>query len=94
MKENLNKNNLFSKKIDQKDYPSHQPLGLYDSSYEHDACGVGMLVNINGDKSHELVDAALTVLENMKHRGAEAADVTVMNGTDIMPDTEYKLYLI
>lgn len=46
MKENLNKNNLFSKKIDQKDYPSHQPLGLYDSSYEHDACGVGMLVNI------------------------------------------------
>ena len=74
IKENLNKNNLFSKKIDQKDYPSHQPLGLYDSSYEHDACGVGMLVNINGNKSHELVDAALTVLENMKHRGAEGAD--------------------
>ena len=45
--------------------------GLYDPDREHDACGVGMLVNIHGDKSHELVDSALKVLENMKHRGAE-----------------------
>ena len=39
--------------------------GLYDASNEHDACGVGMIVNIHGNKSHELVDAALKVLENM-----------------------------
>ena len=45
--------------------------GLYQSSYEHDACGVGMVVNIHGNKSHELVDNALRVLENMRHRGAE-----------------------
>ena len=45
--------------------------GLYQSSYEHDACGVGMVVNIHGNKSHELVDQALHVLENMRHRGAE-----------------------
>ena len=45
--------------------------GLYHSSYEHDACGVGMIVNIHGNKSHELVDNALQVLENMRHRGAE-----------------------
>ncbi len=45
--------------------------GLYQSSYEHDACGVGMIVNIHGNKSHELVDQALRVLENMRHRGAE-----------------------
>lgn len=45
--------------------------GLYRSDYEHDACGVGMLVNIHGNKSHELVDNALCVLENMRHRGAE-----------------------
>ena len=45
--------------------------GLYQSSYEHDACGVGMIVNIHGSKNHELVDNALTVLENMRHRGAE-----------------------
>ena len=45
--------------------------GLYQSEYEHDACGVGMIVNIHGSKSHELVDNALRVLENMRHRGAE-----------------------
>ena len=45
--------------------------GLYQSDYEHDACGVGMIVNIHGNKSHELVDNALRVLENMRHRGAE-----------------------
>ena len=47
------------------------PKGLYQSNYEHDACGVGMIVNIHGNKSHELVDNALRVLENMRHRGAE-----------------------
>ena len=45
--------------------------GLYDAASEHDACGIGMVVNIRGDKTHELVDNALTVLENMSHRGAE-----------------------
>ena len=45
--------------------------GLYQRAYEHDACGVGMIVNIHGNKSHELVDNALKVLENMRHRGAE-----------------------
>ncbi|MCR4766179.1 MAG: glutamate synthase large subunit [Bacteroidaceae bacterium] len=49
----------------------NQELGLYQSDYEHDACGVGMIVNIHGNKSHELVDNALRVLENMRHRGAE-----------------------
>ena len=43
---------------------------------EHDACGVGMVVNIHGNKGHELVDKALKVLENMEHRGAETSDKT------------------
>ena len=46
----------------------HKTSGLYDASNEHDACGVGMIVDIHGNKSHELVDSALKVLENMKHR--------------------------
>ena len=50
--------------------------GLYNAAYEHDACGVGMVVNIHGNKSHELVDNALRVLENMEHRGAETRDKT------------------
>ncbi|MBQ0048094.1 MAG: glutamate synthase large subunit [Prevotellaceae bacterium] len=51
-------------------------LGLYNAENEHDACGVGMVVNIHGNKSHELVDNALRVLENMEHRGAETRDKT------------------
>ena len=58
--------------------PNQQPktMGLYNSENEHDACGVGMVVNIHGNKSHELVDNALKVLENMEHRGAETKDKT------------------
>ncbi len=50
---------------------ANEQNGLYRSEYEHDACGVGMIVNIRGGKSHELVLDALSVLENMRHRGAE-----------------------
>ena len=57
--------------------PTHSHRqGLYSPAYEHDACGVGMVVNIHGNKSHELVDNALRVLENMEHRGAETRDKT------------------
>ena len=45
--------------------------GLYQSRYEHDACGIGMIANIGGGKSHQLVEDALHVLGNMRHRGAE-----------------------
>ena len=69
------KQELFNNKTKAEDY-QRQPkqLGLYEASHEHDACGVGMLVNIQGGKSHELVESALKVLENMRHRGAEGAD--------------------
>lgn len=53
---------------------SYQRQGMYDPSNEHDACGVGLLVNIHGAKSHDIVDKGLRVLENMVHRGAESAD--------------------
>ena len=44
--------------------------GLYDPRFEHDSCGVGFVVNIKGEKSHTIVEQALTVLENLDHRGA------------------------
>ncbi len=50
---------------------ANKQKGLYRNEYEHDACGVGMIVNIRGGKSHQLVLDALSVLENMRHRGAE-----------------------
>ena len=59
--------------------------GLYSRENEHDACGVGMIVDVHGRKSHELVDSALKVLENMKHRGAEGADNKSGDGAGIMP---------
>ena len=45
---------------------------LYDKSNEHDACGIGLLADLKRNKTHQLVDNALTVLENMQHRGAES----------------------
>ena len=45
--------------------------GLYHPDYEHDACGVGLLVDIHGNKSHDIVEKGLQVLENMLHRGVE-----------------------
>ncbi len=67
--------------------------GLYQPSYEHDACGVGMVVNIHGGKSHELVDNALKVLENMEHRGAETRDKTG-DGAGIMVQIPHEFILL
>lgn len=68
--------------------------GLYNSTYEHDACGVGMIVNIHGNKSHDLVDNALTVLENMRHRGAEGADNKTGDGAGILLQIPHEFILL
>ena len=68
--------------------------GLYDPANEHDACGVGMIVNIHGNKSHELVDSALKVLENMKHRGAEGADNKTGDGAGILLQIPHEFILL
>ena len=69
-------------------------VGLYRAENEHDACGVGMIVNIHGGKSHELVDSALKVLENMKHRGAEGADNKTGDGAGIMLQIPHEFILL
>ena len=84
---------------DMRDADARTPLhpcreGLYSFENEHDACGVGMLVNIRGDKSHELVDSALKVLENMKHRGAEGADNKTGDGAGIMLQIPHEFILL
>lgn len=68
--------------------------GLYNPENEHDACGVGMVVNIHGNKSHELVDNALKVLENMRHRGAEGADGKTGDGAGIMLQIPHEFILL
>ena len=76
----------------QSNYPMQE--GLYNPENEHDACGVGMLVNIHGNKSHELVDSALKVLENMRHRGAEGADNKSGDGAGIMLQIPHEFILL
>ena len=72
---------------------AYSQQGLYQSHYEHDACGVGMVVNIHGGKSHDLVDNALKVLENMEHRGAETRDKTG-DGAGIMLQIPHEFILL
>ncbi len=65
-----------------KDHPAQQ--GLYDPQFEHDACGMGFVVNIEGNRSHEIVQQALTVLYNLTHRGAKGAEYNTGDGAGIM----------
>ncbi len=58
--------------------------GLYDPQFEHDACGVGFVVNIKGEKSHEIVEQALQVLVNLDHRGACGCEENTGDGAGIL----------
>ncbi|RUZ76639.1 hypothetical protein EN942_31015, partial [Mesorhizobium sp. M7A.F.Ca.CA.001.14.1.1] len=58
--------------------------GLYDPRNEHDACGVGFIVNMKGVKSHQIVEDGLAVLENLTHRGAVGADPLVGDGAGVL----------
>ncbi|MDE6378373.1 MAG: glutamate synthase subunit alpha, partial [Duncaniella sp.] len=72
----------------------NQRRGLYDPRFEHDACGVGLLVNVKGIKSHRLVEQGLQVLEHMVHRGAEGADPKTGDGAGIMVQVPHEFILL
>ncbi|MBD0293199.1 MAG: glutamate synthase large subunit [Jiangellaceae bacterium] len=63
------------------DLPSH---GLYDSRFEHDACGIGFVATLSGVPSHEIVDQALTALRNLNHRGAVGAEPDSGDGAGLL----------
>ncbi len=65
---------------------------LYDPQFEHDACGVGFVANVNGEPSHEIVQQALTVLKNLTHRGAVGSDPLTGDGAGILVQIADKLY--
>lgn len=71
-----------------------QQQGLYDSIYEHDACGVGLVLHLKGAKSHAIVEDGLQVLENMTHRGAESADNKTGDGAGIMVQIPHEFILL
>lgn len=58
--------------------------GLYDPQYEHDACGIGFVVNIKGNKSHEIVRQAITILKNLTHRGGCGSESNTGDGAGIL----------
>jgi len=57
--------------------------GLYSSAFEHDSCGIGFVANIKSNKSHQIVSDALTILENMEHRGACGCENNTGDGAGI-----------
>jgi glutamate synthase (NADPH/NADH) large chain len=71
--------------------PQHSE-GLYDPSFEHDACGIGFVANIKGNKSHQHIADALTVLENMEHRGACGCEVNTGDGAGIMLQVPHEFF--
>ena len=66
--------------------------GLYDPRFEHDACGIGFVVNIKGVKSHEIVEQALTVLHNLDHRGACGSEDNTGDGAGILIQTPHAFF--
>jgi glutamate synthase domain-containing protein 2/glutamate synthase domain-containing protein 1/glutamate synthase domain-containing protein 3 len=60
------------------------PSGLYDPTYEHDACGIALVAKLWGEPSHAVVEKALEALEHMEHRGAEGADPNTGDGAGIL----------
>ncbi|WP_260928713.1 glutamate synthase large subunit [Novosphingobium sp. 9] len=72
-----------------------EPQGLYDARNEHDACGVGFVAHIKGQKSHAIISQALEILKNIDHRGAVGADPLLGDGAGILiqiPDQLYRTW--
>jgi len=64
--------------------------GLYDPRHEHDACGIGFVVNIQGKQSHEIIQQAVTVLNNLDHRGASGSEANTGDGAGILIQIPHK----
>ena len=71
--------------------------GLYDPAFEHDACGVGFVVNIDGKRDHQIIDEGIQILCNLEHRGAVGGDLKTGDGAGMMiqiPDQFFHLILV
>ncbi len=66
--------------------------GLYSAAFEHDSCGIGFVANIKSNKSHQIVSDALTILENMEHRGACGCENNTGDGAGIMIQMPHEFF--
>jgi len=69
-----------------------QPQGLYNKQFEHDACGLGFIVNIDGRKEHTIIDDAITILNNLEHRGAVGGDRKTGDGAGMMTQIPHRFF--
>jgi glutamate synthase (NADPH/NADH) large chain len=67
--------------------------GLYRPEFEHDSCGTGFLAHINGQKSNQIILDALTILENMEHRGACGCDPLTGDGAGILIQLPHEFFM-
>ena len=67
--------------------------GLYDKTYEHDSCGVGFVVNINGKPAHQIVKDGIEILKNLEHRGALGGDMKNGDGAGILVQIPHKFFV-
>lgn len=74
-----------------KEYPA--PQGLYHPDQEHEACGIGMIANINGEKSHAIVQNAINILCNLEHRGGQSSDTSTGDGAGILTQIPHRFFL-
>ena len=65
---------------------------LYDSSFEHDACGIGFIANLKGEKSHQTIKNAILMLENMEHRGATGFEVNTGDGAGVLIQMPHQFF--
>ncbi|MCQ2081042.1 MAG: glutamate synthase large subunit [Lachnospiraceae bacterium] len=70
----------------------NQNLGLYQSDFEHDNCGIGAIVNIKGKRSHQIVDDALKIVENLEHRAGKDAEGKTGDGVGILTQIPHKFF--
>ena len=68
------------------------PVGLYDPRFEHDACGIGAVVDIKGRKSHQTVSDALTIVEHLEHRAGKDAEGKTGDGVGILLQISHKFF--
>ena len=68
--------------------------GLYDKSFESDACGIGCIANIDGIKTNQIIFDSLEILENMSHRGATGNNIKIGDGAGIKTQIPHKWHVI
>ncbi|MCD8300347.1 MAG: glutamate synthase large subunit [Clostridiales bacterium] len=73
-------------------YQANRQAGLYDPHFEHDACGIGAVVNIKGIKTHDTVENALKIVENLKHRAGKDAEGKTGDGVGILMQISHKFF--